>query len=55
MRQKTQTLNHQFFLFADNYTILQDSTFGHQNYEDEDGFSNVFPLWRDFNPTHPRK
>jgi len=32
----------------------QDSTF-EQNYEDEDGFSNVFPLWRDFNPTHPRK
>ena len=52
MRQKTQTLNHHHFLTIT--IILQDSTF-EQNYEDEDGFSNVFPLWRDFNPTHPRK
>ena len=41
-----QTLNHHFWY----QLFLQDST----DY-DEDGFSNVFPLWRDFNPTHPRK
>ena len=47
-----QTLNHHFCFchFLIPIISLQDST----DY-DEDGFSNVFPLWRDFNPIHPRK